>query len=36
MLVVERMKNLRKKNNLTQEDLAAKVNISPMTAMRWE
>ena len=25
MLVVERMKNLRKKNNLTQEDLAAKV-----------
>ena len=36
MVAAERIKNLRKQNRLTQEELAEKVNISPMTARRWE
>ena len=36
MVMAERIKELRRKNKLNQEELADKVNISPMTVRRWE
>lgn len=36
MKLNERMLNLRKSNNLSQEDLANKINVTRQTISNWE
>ena len=36
MTIAEKIKKLRKDNNMTQEDLAEKLNVSRQTISKWE
>lgn len=36
MTIAEKIKQLRKDNNMTQEDLAEKINVSRQTISKWE
>ena len=36
MTIAEKIKQLRKDNNMTQEDLAEKLNVSRQTISKWE
>lgn len=36
MLIADKIKKLRKDNNMTQEDLADKLNVSRQTVSKWE
>lgn len=36
MTIAEKLKQLRKDNNMTQEDLAEKLNVSRQTISKWE
>ena len=36
MLIADKIKKLRKDNNMTQEDLADKLNVSRQTISKWE
>lgn len=36
MVMAERIKEMRKKNKLNQEELAESIDVSPMTLRRWE
>ena len=36
MLITDKIKKLRKDNNMTQEDLADKLNVSRQTVSKWE
>lgn len=36
MILAEKIQNLRKKNNLSQEDLAEKLNVSRQSVSKWE
>ena len=36
MLIADKIKKLRKDNNMTQEDLAEKLNVSRQTISKWE
>ena len=36
MTIADKIKKLRKDNNMTQEDLAEKLNVSRQTISKWE
>jgi DNA-binding transcriptional regulator YiaG len=36
MMTADQIRKLRKKMNLFQEDLAAKIGVTPVTLSRWE